>query len=71
MRYFPLFILPYNLCITFDMLFQCLSFVDTYYTHIYEFLTNELNGKKLCGIVGICPNSIKSIQDINNFAVSK
>lgn len=31
--------------------------VNSNYGRIYQFLLSELNGKVLCSIVGICPNT--------------
>ncbi|XP_054258859.1 prosaposin isoform X2 [Macrosteles quadrilineatus] len=36
---------------------ECVSLVETYYPVAYSFLTEELDGKKLCTQIGICPRS--------------
>jgi len=58
-----------NSCILND-LFQCLAIVEENYTRIYQFLVNELNGKVLCTIVGICPKSLDSRYNLNYMIVS-
>lgn len=40
------------------------------YGRIYQFLTNELNGKELCTIVGICAKPQNSRYDLNFAVVS-
>ncbi|XP_027843877.2 prosaposin isoform X2 [Aphis gossypii] len=44
---------------------ECLAIVEENYTRIYQFLVNELNGKVLCTIVGICPKSLDSRYNLN------
>ncbi|XP_008187613.1 uncharacterized protein LOC100169068 isoform X1 [Acyrthosiphon pisum] len=44
---------------------ECLAIVEENYTRIYKFLVNELNGKVLCTIVGICPKSLNSRYNLN------
>ncbi|VVC25407.1 Hypothetical protein CINCED_3A004152 [Cinara cedri] len=47
---------------------ECLAMVVNNYGRIYQFLVNELNGKKLCTIVGVCSKSQNSHFDLN-FAI--
>lgn len=36
---------------------ECLEMVNNNYGRVYQFLLTELNGKVLCSIIGICPNT--------------
>ncbi|XP_060857107.1 prosaposin-like isoform X2 [Metopolophium dirhodum] len=44
---------------------ECLAIAEENCTRIYKFLVSELNGKLLCTIVGICPNSLNSRYNLN------
>ena len=43
---------------------ECIALVDDYYPTIYSFLTNSLDGKKVCQMIGICPAPTKNVSEL-------